>query len=292
MNLPRISIVTPSYNQGPYLEQTIRSVLDQNYPNLEYIICDGGSKDDSVAIIKKYADKLAFWCSEKDGGQSNAINKGFTHATGDIYAYINSDDYFLPGAFERVAREYQAGGKFIVGWSQYLEPNGDFRAYPWQTHNEPGDWLIKNPIPQQSAFWTSALWNQLGPFREDLHYSFDYEYWLRIKFRAGVHPHLVNQCLAIFRLHGASKTMSSETPFDAEDQRLCREYWQYMPPSERRAVRAAKRRDRARRNRKAGWAALKRNDRAEARKRAWTTLSNAATSLDSWRLMFCALRGH
>src|SRR4051812_34762968 len=182
MSLPRISIVTPSYNQAPYLEQTIQSVLSQNYPNLEYIICDGGSTDGSADIIKKYADKLAWWCSEKDFGQSNAINKGFSHASGDVFAYINSDDYFLPGAFERVAREYQAGGKFIVGWSQYLEPNGDFRAYPWQTHSEPGDWLIKNPIPQQSAFWTSALWKEHGAFREDLHYSFDYEYWLRIKF--------------------------------------------------------------------------------------------------------------
>ena len=292
MSLPRISIVTPSFNQAPYLEQTIQSVLNQGYPNLEYIICDGGSTDGSADIIRRYADKLAWWCSEKDSGQSNAINKGFTHATGDLYAYINSDDYFLPGAFDRVAQEYQAGGRFIVGWSQYLEPNGDFRAYPWQTHSEPGDWLIKNPIPQQSAFWSSALWKQLGPFREDLHYSFDYEYWLRIKFKAGLSPHLVNQCLAIFRLHGASKTMSSETAFDADDRKLCAEYWHYLPRPERRAVRAAQRRNKARLNRKAGWAALKRHDLAEARKRAWATVSNAATSLDSWRLMYCALRGH
>src|SRR4051812_19497416 len=256
MSLPRITIVTPSFNQGRYLEQTIRSVLDQGYPNLEYIICDGGSKDESVEIIKKYADKLAYWCSEKDRGQSHAINKGFERATGDLYAYINSDDYFLPGAFERVARAYQEGGRFIVGWSQYLEPNGDYRPYGWKQHTEPSDWLVTNPIPQQSSFWSAQLWKQLGAFREELHYSFDYEYWLRIRFKADVKPWTVNRCLAIFRLHGASKTMSGATPFDPEDARLRREYGVYLSGSERRFVRMMVRRQAARMNRKAGWQAL------------------------------------
>src|SRR3954447_1857975 len=160
MSLPRITIVTPSFNQGRYLEQTICSVLDQKYPNLEYIICDGGSTDESVSVIKKYEKHLTYWCSEKDRGQSHAINKGFDRATGDIYAYINSDDYFEPGTFDRVAEAYQAGGRFIVGWSMYLEPNGDFRPYPIKPHTEPSDWLIGNPIPQQSCFWSGDLFRK------------------------------------------------------------------------------------------------------------------------------------
>ena len=292
MSLPKITVVTPSFNQGHYLEQTIRSVVDQGYPNLEYIICDGGSTDHSVDIIRKYEKHLAWWCSEKDRGQSHAINKGFERATGDLYAYINSDDYFEPGTFDRVAQAYNEGGKFIVGWSQYLEPNGDMRPYPVKPTADPSDWLVKNPIPQQSSFWAAQLWKQLGPFREDLHFSFDYEYWLRIKFKAGVGPHVVHKCMAVFRLHAASKTVSEGTRFEVEDKTLRNEYMRYLPWSQRRVVWSDIRRARARANRKAAWAALKKHDVSQARKLALSTVSNAMTSLDSWRVMYCALRGH
>src|SRR4051794_2419788 len=122
--LPRITIVTPSFNQGQYLEQTLRSVLDQGYPNLEHIVVDGGSTDESVEVIKRYADRLAWWVSEKDAGQSDAINKGFARATGDVYGYINSDDFLYPGALEAVAKAYAAGAQWMIGWVMTIEQDG------------------------------------------------------------------------------------------------------------------------------------------------------------------------
>jgi glycosyltransferase involved in cell wall biosynthesis len=291
MPLPRITIVTPSFNQAHFLEQTIQSVLDQQYPNLQYIICDGGSTDQSVEIIRKYERHLSYWCSEKDRGQGHAINKGFARGDGELFAYINSDDYFLPDALRTAADVFSSGAEFIVGHSQFLHRNGSSSAFNVQPHAQPSDWLIANPIPQQSTFWSARLWKRLGEFREDLNFSFDYEYWVRIRFRGNLQPHVIDKTLAVFRMHAASKTLSAKDPFEHDNDLIRREYLRFLPPAERRKVRTTVRQTKAAASQKAAWAALKQRDLSAARKLALTAVSNALTSIDSWRLMYCALRG-
>src|SRR5688500_5578389 len=158
MSLPRITIVTPSYNQGRFLEQTIRSVLDQGYPNLEYIIVDGASTDDSVQIIRRYEKHLAWWVSEKDKGQSDALNKGFNRATGDLFGFINSDDYLYPGSLDAVARAYQQGHEWLLGWVMRVEQDGGEWPQLPDPLTDAADWLVVNPIPQQGSFWAARFW--------------------------------------------------------------------------------------------------------------------------------------
>ena len=149
ISVPKISIVTPSYNQGQYLEKTIRSVLEQGYPNLEYIIIDGGSTDHSVEIIKRYEKYLKYWESEADRGQSHAINKGFEHATGDLFAWLNSDDYYMDDVFQRVAEIYQANldaGAFI-GAGQFVNELGEVTGY-----REPTDVCLKSLYKWMNIF--------------------------------------------------------------------------------------------------------------------------------------------
>jgi glycosyltransferase involved in cell wall biosynthesis len=207
--VPRISIVTPSYNQGKFLEATITSVLSQDYPNLEYFVIDGNSSDDSISVIRRYADRLTYWVSEPDRGQSHAINKGFARASGEILGWLNSDDRLEPGALRAVAEEAQRFpdvGAF-VGEGQIVNTAGRTIYY-----NRPGEltfdrfcrWLDGSDFMQPSCFFRRAAWDAAGPLDETVHIALDVDLWLRmaraVKFRR------VDRLLSTSLAHAAAKT--------------------------------------------------------------------------------------
>lgn len=224
MNYPKITVVTPSYNQGHYIEQTICSVLDQGYPNLEYIIIDGGSKDDSVSIIKKYEKHLAYWVSEKDRGQSDAINKGYRKATGEIFNWLNSDDYYEPRALFKVADAFLKNPELQVycGISRVFGEDKEFHTkgtdvYPGNINKTIG-WPR---IDQPETFFKKSVWDTIGGVDERFHYVMDKELWVRFLLYyglAGVKKE--DELLVHFRHHGESKTVSQSDNFVTETYRL------------------------------------------------------------------------
>ncbi len=212
--LPGISIITPSFNQATYIEQTIHSILNQDYSNLEYIIIDGGSTDGTVDIIRKYERYLSYWVSEPDRGQAHAINKGLTYATGDIIAYLNSDDLYLPGTLHKVAQEYCANpdADLFYGRCRLIDQDNVIlgqRTGSISTYEEILDlwdvWWRERNFVQPEVFWTRRIANRIGLFREDLFYVMDYDYWARI-FRVGGKPSFIDAELASFRRHSAQKS--------------------------------------------------------------------------------------
>ena len=179
MNLPRITVITPSYNQEEFLEQTILSVLGQGYDNLEYLVLDGGSTDGSVEIIRGYESKLAYWNSEKDAGQADAINRGFSRATGDIFCWLNSDDIFMPGIFRKVVQELNCGTDLIYGNCLSFSAEGGRCLLNRPPAHDPKLLALMDYIVQPSSFWTRSLWDSTGPLNAGLHYAFDWEWFLR-----------------------------------------------------------------------------------------------------------------
>jgi len=215
---PRISIVTPSYNQGQFIEETIRSVLLQGYPNLEYIIMDGGSTDNSVEIIKKYEPWLAYWVSEKDRGQSHAINKGFEKSTGEIMAWINSDDYYVSGAFTHVASiMHETETYWVAGRCYTIKLDGSLEHGRHKPEEKIESWFIDPLYSQPSVFWKRYLWENSNFINETLHCSFDYDLWMQFS-KKQLFPLWSDEYFAYFRLHPGSKTISHPIEFSREDE--------------------------------------------------------------------------
>jgi len=217
---PRLTIITPSYNQATFVERTLRSVLEQNYENLEYIVVDGGSTDGSVEIIERYAHSLAWWVSEPDRGQTDALNKAIRRATGEIVGYINSDDYYLRGAFEAAVRAFsESGARWVAGAARFVDEH-DRVTEIWRSELPTIPryrWLL-NPFgwPQPATFWRSDVFDEFGLFREDMHYVFDTEFGLRLAL-ANVLPAVIDQELAVRVVHAGAKSWDRR-PFDAEER--------------------------------------------------------------------------
>jgi glycosyltransferase involved in cell wall biosynthesis len=219
---PRLTIITPSFNQGRFIERTITSVLGQGYDNLEYMIVDGGSTDETVDIIKRYADRLAWWVSEPDRGQTDALNKGLRRATGDIVAYINSDDYYAPHAFQLAVEAFQhSDARWVAGRCQYIDVHTG-EEHVWDPAPPPRgrhNWVLRPwGVPQAATFWHRELFEQHGGFREDMHYVFDTELGLRLAL-AGELPALVEEVLAVRVVHDEAKSWDLE-PFRREQRRF------------------------------------------------------------------------
>jgi glycosyltransferase involved in cell wall biosynthesis len=209
---PKISIVTPSFNQGEYLEQTILSVYGQEYPNLEYIIIDGGSSDNSIDIIKKHEKKLTYWISEKDNGQAHAINKGFARATGDILAWLNSDDIYMPNSLFLMAKEYlnhfeDSNIIFFGNCIHYRESKTELYSSGSNVIliSQKFNLNICDYIIQPSTFWTKKVWQEVGLLNEDLNYTFDWEWFLRVQ-KKGFRFKSINNVFSLYRFHDSHKT--------------------------------------------------------------------------------------
>ena len=225
--LPRISVVTTSYNQGAFIGETIESVLAQDYPNVEHIVVDGMSTDGTLDVLARYGHLRVI--REPDRGAAEAINKGFQVATGDIWCFLNSDDTFLPGALHRVAREIDpaAGRHVVMGRCRFVDEHGRFFGVEHPCHFESFRRVLEvwkgHFIPQPAVFWTPEVWKTCGPLEVGL-IHLDYDLFCR--FARRYRFHVIDQVLANYRLHSESKTVEWSEAERLEDSiRLSKRYW-------------------------------------------------------------------
>lgn len=208
---PLVSIVTPSYNQAAYLEEAMSSVFAQDYPSIEYIVIDGASTDGSVELIRRRAGDLAYWVSEPDRGQADAINKGFARASGKYMAWLNADDRLKPGAVSEAVAFLESHREIgmVYGDADFIDARGRiigrFRARQTDYRR-----LLRGyvHIPQQAAFWRAELWRQVGPLDPGLTFAMDYDLWVRLAKISSLHYH--PRLWGEFRLHADSKTIQND----------------------------------------------------------------------------------
>lgn len=213
LDFPKISIITPSFNQGRYLEQSIISILDQDYPNLEYIVIDGGSTDNSQEIISNYEDKLDYWVSEPDLGQTDAINKGLTKSTGDIINWINSDDILLPGALMEVAKAFMFNENvaLVHGGVILFDDKGKYEIdFGYQDLNVER-YLSGMAFPQPAGFFAKSVIEKVGFLDRNLHYGMDYDLYARLSLTG--HSTRIDHIIAKYRLHDSSKSIAKSQGF-------------------------------------------------------------------------------
>lgn len=227
-NWPKVTIVTPSFNQGQYLEETIRSVLLQGYPNLEYIVIDGGSTDNSVEIIRKYEPWLSFWISEPDQGQADAINKGFAKSSGEFLGWINSDDYLYPGVIKRVVEIFQADrsvdmiyGDVDRGWSE--------NKLAGRLFGEKIEFIemlrtVRVPIPQQGSLWRRSVIDRVGNLDARWQVVLDQEFFTRVAEKCKIR--YLPVVMGFFRLHDNSKSISQSRRWLTELPQMYQEFFE------------------------------------------------------------------
>ena len=226
----KISIIIPSYNTADFIEETIQSILSQNYPNLECIVIDGGSTDGTLDILKKYESEIV-WVSEKDRGQSDAINKGLRVASGDVYACLNADDLYESDCFQKVAEFFEKSPtvKWVYGKCRIINENGleirrPITSYKnfWQKRYSYNRLLILNFIAQPATFWRKELTDEIGLFDVNQHLMMDYEYWLRAGTKYS--PGFIDHYVAKFRLHPHSKSATKFSTMTREALSVARKY--------------------------------------------------------------------
>jgi glycosyltransferase involved in cell wall biosynthesis len=223
---PKITIITPSYNQGQFIEETILSVLNQNYPNIEYILMDGGSIDETVGIIKKYAQKITYWESKNDKGQTYAINKGFKIATGEYIGWLNSDDYLEPNVLENIVKAFEEEDNIgtVLGKIYIINEKGKKIGERFNGEEITAERLLNGGVQviQPGTFHRKILLEKYGYLDESLNYVMDYELWIRLarysKFKQ------INRYVANHRFHKVSKTQAEFIKFIPEIKRVRKKY--------------------------------------------------------------------